>query len=389
VRLRIGIAALGVGLLLTGMAAGAAPRPTVLGVSWEATGMLARLDALTLRPVGRRLDIGKPPVGLAARSPDGRTMALRHGSIPELRFVDLRAMRQTGRLRLGSSGWVPAAIWPSPTRLVLLLGGEKTEVVVVDPNARRVVSRQSLDGELAGSVAAGSRLLALLAPRRAIGPARLAVVAADGMVRVAALPGVAAGFAPPPNPEGIGRQESPGFAADPTGRRAVVVTPDALLTVDLGSLEVTSVKRLERRPARAAKRIEGWGRHVLWLQEDTIAVAGWDISSTETRVTSTPIGATLVELGTGTRRELDSGARGIVETGGTLLAFGGSALRGYDLGGRLRFELLPGGDTGYVQTSGRYAYVGSENSTRFTVVDVRAGRVLGTTRTPNPTIVLG
>ena len=65
-------------LLLTGMAVGATPRPTVLGVSWEGTtGMLARLDAQTLRPVGRRLDIGKPPTGLAARSPDGRTIALR------------------------------------------------------------------------------------------------------------------------------------------------------------------------------------------------------------------------------------------------------------------------------------------------------------------------
>lgn len=388
-RLRIVIAAAGAALLLAGLAAGAAPRPTVLGVSWEGNGMLARLDARTLRPVGRRVDIGRPPVGIAARSPNGRTMALRHGSIPELRFVDLRTMRQTGRLRLGSSGWVPAAIWPSAARLVALRGGETAEVVVVDPSARRVVSRQALDGELTGTVSAGARLLALLAPRGAVGQARLAVVAASGSVRIVALPGVAAGFAPPPDPEGVGRQASPGVAADPTGRRGVVVTPETLLTVDLESLEVTSLKHLERRPARASKRIEGWGRRVLWLQGDTVAIAGWNLSSTETRVTSTPTGATLFELGTGTQRELDPGASGVAKIGETLIAYGGSALRGYRPDGTLRFELLRGQDTGYVQTSGRWAYAGSENSTRFTVVDVRAGAVAGTARTPYPTIVLG
>lgn len=350
--------------------------------------MLARLDARTLRPVGRRLDIGRPPVGLAARSPDGRTMALRHGSVPELRFVDLRAIRQTGRLRLGTSGWVPAAIWPSPTRLVVLLGGEKTEVVVVDPNARRVVSRQSLDGEVTGALSAGKRLIALLAPRRAIGQARLAVVAADGTARTVALP-LSAGFAPPPTPEGAGRQASPGIAADPSGRRAVVVSDETLVTVDLETLDVPVLKHLGRRPARAAKRVEGWGRRALWLPDDRIVYTGYDIDTADPQAPTRPAGVTFLDLVTGTSRELDAGASAIAVTGSTLLAFGGSALRGYDLGGRLRFELLPGGDTGYVQTSGRYAYVGSENSTRFTVVDVRAGRVLGRTRTPNPTIVLG
>jgi hypothetical protein len=34
-------------------------------------------------------------------------------------------------------------------------------------------------------------------------------------------------------------------------------------------------------------------------------------------------------------------------------------------------------------------YVGRDNSTAFTIVDARAGRVVGTARTANPTIVLG
>ena len=41
------------------------------------------------------------------------------------------------------------------------------------------------------------------------------------------------------------------------------------------------------------------------------------------------------------------------------------AARGFALDGTLRYELLAGADTGYVQVAGRYAYVGSGNSTRF------------------------
>lgn len=70
-------------------------------------------------------------------------------------------------------------------------------------------------------------------------------------------------------------------------------------------------------------------------------------------------------------------------SGNTLLAFGGIALRGYRLDGALRFELLRRRDTAYVQTAGRWAYFGTDNSTRFIVVDVRAGRVVGTTRNPH------
>ena len=46
-----------------------------------------------------------------------------------------------------------------------------------------------------------------------------------------------------------------------------------------------------------------------------------------------------------------------------------------------------GHDTGYVQTAGRWAYVGSGNSTRFAVVDIRSGRVVGRGRTAKPTTI--
>lgn len=385
-RLRLGIVAMAA-LLAAGLAAGATPRPAVLGVIWEGNGLLARLDARTLRPVGRKLDIGTPPVGLVARSPDGRTIALGHGTGAELRLIDLRTMRAAGRIRLATLGSVQAAIWPSPGRLVALLGGARTEFVVVDVRARRVLLRQQLDGELSGATSSGRRLLALLAPRAAIGQARLAMVAEDGIVRTVALP-LSAGFAPAQTPEGVGRQASPGIAIDPGGRRAAVVGDETLVTVDLETLDVTSLKHV-RRPARATKRLEGWGRRAVWLPDDRIAITGWNMTAVNPQAPSSPAGVTLFDLASRTSRELDRGASVIELAGTTLLVSGGSALRGFGPDGTLRFELLGGADTGYLQTSGRWAYVASENSTRFTVVDTRAGTVAGTARTPYPTIVLG
>ena len=351
--------------------------------------MLTRLDARTLTPVGRRLDIGKPPTGPVARSPGGRTIALGHGSIPELRFVDLKTMRAAGRLRLPGSGSVLHGIWPARDRLIVLHAGEDPEIVVVDPRARRVRQRLPLDGEVGAAVSATGKLVVLLTPRAAIGPARLAVVTTDGGIRTVALPGIAAGFVPATDEETPGRQASPGIAVAPTGKRAAVVSPDTLLDIDLDTLEVRREPLSVRSPARVGKWIEGWGRAALWIGNDTIAVSGWSYSLMGKQPIRATAGVRLVDVRTGESRPLDSTASRATRVGDSLLAFGGTALRGYRLDGTLRFELLAGQDSGYVQTAGRYAYVGSENSSRFVVVDTRAGLVLRTVRTSYPTIVLG
>jgi hypothetical protein len=350
--------------------------------------MLARLDAQTLRPVGRRLEIGGPPASIVARSPDGRTIALGHGSIAELHFVDVRTMRGAGRLRLPGLGSVRQGLWPAPNRLIALRAGAEPSVLVVDPRARRVLAERPLDGEVTGGIAVKGRLVALLVPEGAIGPARLAVVESDGSVGTVALPGVAAGFSPPRNEQEPGRRASPGVAVDPTGARAAIVTPESLLVVDLDRLEVTR-RHVSRTPARVGKLIEGWGRGADWVRDDTIAVSGWRYSVQDQRIIQSTIGVELVDVTTGQRRALDSTATRATRAADTLLAFGGTALRGYNLDGSLRFELLPGSDTGYVQTAGRFVYVGSRNSTQFVVVDVRTGRVLSTVRKPVSTVILG
>ena len=376
-------------LVVAGLSAAAVSQPVVLGVSWEGSGMLARLDARTLAPVGHRIDIGTGSTSLVARSPAGRMIALGRGGIPELRFVDLLTMRAVGRLRLPGFGPVLQGFWPAPERLIVLRAGQDPEVVVVDPRTRRVRSRVRLEGEVAGTVSTAGKLLVLLGPRAAIGPARLAVVRRDGTLRTVALPGITAGFAPPVNEETPGRQASPGLAVAPTGRRATVVSPDTLLDIDLDTLAVRREPLSVRSPARVGKWIEGWGRRALWIDDDTIAVSGWSYSLVGKQPTQSRIAVRLVEVRSGESSTLDATAAWVARVGDTLLASGGSALRGYRLDGTLRFELLAGEDSGYVQTAGRYAYVGSGNSTRFAVVDTVAGQVLGTVKTPHSTIVLG
>lgn len=389
-RLQAGIAVVAASLLLVGVAGGAPPRPVVLGISWEGAGMLAWLDARTLAPTGRRLDIGPPPTGIAARSPDGRTIALGNGVRPALRFVDLRAMRAIGRLVVRGSGSLRQSIWPRPDRMVAVRSGLDAEVLVLDPQARRVVERQPLEGQPLNVIPADNRLVTLLAPKGMIGQAQLAVIDKNGSIRMLALPGVAAGFTPPKSERETGRHASPGVAVDPRSTRAAIVTPETLLEVDLDAFAVSRLHHLSpRTPASAKKTIEGWGRGAIWVGEHTVAVSGSTDSTEGNRVTYATIGVELVDVTTGDSRMLDPTATGATRARDVLLTFGGSALRGYDLTGKLRFELLRGRDTAYVQTAGRWIYVGRNNSTAFTVVDARTGKVVGTARTPSPTIVLG
>jgi hypothetical protein len=241
-----------------------------------------------------------------------------------------------------------------------------------------------------GALPAGRRLVTLLVPKGAIGQAQLAVIDEHASVQTLPLHGVEAGSTSPTTERDVVRHASPGLAVDPRGGRAVVVTPETLLEVDLETLAV--VRRHApaiRAPAGVLKAIEGWGRGVLWLRGDTVAVYGWTDSFEGDRVVHEWTGVELVDLASGARRILDPSAIGAMRARGRVLTFGGSALRGFDLAGTPRFELLRGRDTGYVQTAGRWVYVGRDNSTTFSVVDVRAGKVVGTARTGYPTIVLG
>ena len=252
--------------VLAGLGAAAPAQPDlVLGVEWRGGGgQLAWRSATSLRPQGRVIDVGGASIDLAARSPDGALAAITR-SDGQLRILRLRPLRSLWTLQTGGAH-VPAAFWPSPGRLVAVAAGNEPAVVVVDVATRRVIARHPLPGTLYGAAATRQRLVALLAPESSIGPARLAVVAADGSFATVALPGVNAGFEPDPDVDGTGRMASPALALSPSGARAAVVGLDTLLLVDLETLAVTRAPT--RSLARAAKRVEGWSRSAVFAGGD-------------------------------------------------------------------------------------------------------------------------
>ena len=245
-----------------------------------------------------------------------------------------------------------------------------------------MLRRERVAGVATGVVRAGSRALTLLTPRNRIGAVRLAVVGPDGAVRTVAIPGITGGTKPAATPGGVSRFAAPGLAAQ--GARAVVLGSESLVEVDLRTLETRAQRLDTRTTARALKRIEGWGRSAVWLRGSTLAFSGWSSSGEKTE----SIGVRILDAATGATRVLDARAASAQRAGSTLLVHGNGPLRGFGLDGTLRYELLAGEDTGYVQVAGDYAYVGSGNSTRFGVVDLRRGRIVGLARTAKPTVVL-
>ncbi len=368
---------------LTGTAAGAQPQ-RVLAVEWEAGGGKLRwVSPTTLQPVGPAgLNVGGAPANVVAVSPDGALAALGGGANGRLRIVRLAALRQTGFVWLGG-GSVLAASWTTPNRLVAVTGGSPAEAVVVDLRDRRIVRRVNLDGTALAAKRAGNRLVTLLAPLEGVGPARLAIVDARGGLRTVPLAPIEAGFAPPDTPDAAGRHASPALATD--GMRALVLAVDRFTVVELTSLRARSHRLPTRAAARSAKLSHGWGRSAVWLRRNTVAFTG---SHSRADGPPTSIGVHLLDVPTGSPRVLDAAASELALAGSTLLTYGRDELRGYRLDGTRRFTLLEGTDTGYVQVAGRWAYVGSANSTRFTIVDVEQGRIAGRVQTSNSTVLL-
>jgi hypothetical protein len=363
-------------------AAGIAKPERVLAVEWQAGGGKLRwVSPTTMRPVGSAvLNVGGAPAEMLATSPDRAFAAIGGGQNGRLRFVRLDGLRPAGLMWLGGASAFKG-IWSTPDRLVVLVGGETAKVVIVDPAARRVLHRQPLPGLALGIVRAGNRLLTVLAPRGRIGTARLVAIEADGTVRTVALDGISAGYGPPAATGAAGRQASPALAAN--GSRAVVVGVDRLAEIKLETMAVTGRPIVSRTTQRAAKLVHGWQRSAVWLHGDTIALWGSTLGPEE----PISIGVRLLNVATGRERMLDAFAIEAARAGSTLLTYGRDEVGGYRLDATKRFTVLQGTDTGYVQTAGRWAYVGSGNSTRFAVVDVARGRVVGQVQTAKPTTI--
>jgi hypothetical protein len=370
------------------------PPQRLLGVVWnQSSTALVKLDALTLRTLSKPLPAGRA-ASLVARSPGGggRLAFAVDNDGGTLRFLDLRRMRWEGSIAASGLGFIRAAVWERAHRLVLLSAWAGTTIMVVDPTTRRVRSRRSLDGSLSGHFATRDRLVVLLAPEGAIGPARLVVVDGLGQMRSVALPGIRAGSRMISTDPYRAEYLRPGLAVDPLGRRAVVVPPTGpLAEVNLETLEATSHALADRTLAVARKEAIGSSRIASWFATDSIAVTGEDASLEGDLQRFTPAGLSLIDTRNWSIRRIDSETTNVASTSATLLAFGGTwdavtrrsigyGLTGYAGDGSRRFHLFGNDYVGVLFLAGTYAYLGSDDSGAIRIVDTLQGVIKNTVR---------
>lgn len=388
----------------------------VLGLLWEAQrASLARLDPLRLRPRGRVVEV--PNAGASVFSPDGRLIAIGGGDEGWLAFVGLESMQRAGReIELPGARWVTGMLWQRDDRLVVLAGGDdaRVRVFTVDPSAGEIIRVLRLPGAFLASDRAGGRLVALLAPVGRIGQATIAAVDSGGSVRTQRLAQISAGSERIDNPDDAyaSREELPGVTISPDGARALVVpAAGPVAEIDLATLAVTyreltqPVSVLERvrnwfEPEAQAKVVEGPMRSAVWFSDDLVAVTGVDYEGVEgERFRTVPAGLRMIDTRDWTVRTVAREPTGIARAGELLLAFGGAydssgtpvegfGLRAYGPGGSERLHLFGDELIAWPQVAWPYAYVGDDNSTRFRVVDLRAGRVIATPDAGQPITIV-
>ena len=421
-----------------GLLAGGPPVPKLLGIESAGQIELLRLDPRTLRPrPGRRVPLGSE--GCAPRdggsicwnvppwsfSPDRSRLAVaRHetGVVRALRVVDVARMRAAMDIPIKPSGAIGLLAWPQSDRLLAVQEvccDERQQVLVIDAGERAVTARRPLRGTVEGVGRTPRELVLLVAPAKRIGPARLAVVDDRGDVRFAALDRIRAGSRLLPGDDFLIRRRRPGLALDPRGRRAYVVDPDIVASVDLATLTVSYHVPSEQRslaarirdwldPAAYAKGVNGPTRSARWLDDGRLAVTGVDEelgrgARGEERQRTRPAGLRLIDTREWTYRVIDAGVTAVRVAGRLLLATGQSAdlapgaarttgLTAYEMDGSRRFTLFAGREAWVEQVAGRRAFVQAGVGTIGTapaprVVDLRSGRV---SRRPTvlPTLLL-
>ncbi len=387
------------------------PLQPVLGISYRTFGgALAWFEPGTLRMLpGRKAPLGGY-LGNWAFSADRAVLAIAScdegAEVPAIRFVNARTMRVQGDLRLSQyRGCASSLTWLRPDRLLAVVtAAGYPDLVVVDPLARRVLRREPLPAEPWATARTQDELVLMLGTYGAFAPARVAVVDAEGTVRVATVERVLAGNVVDQSSDFPRiREISPGFAVDPAGRRAYLVPASGpVAEVDLETLAVT-YHELDRPslltrvahwlvPAAQAKALEGPVRTARWLGDGLIAVSGMDysmvrISKGDEVEIGTPAGVSLIDTRSWTTHRLSGEASEFAVAPGRVIAQGGSwdsqddryigpGLLAFGLDGRERWR-LHAGEYRRIDPAGAVGYVYIAAG-RAEVVDLATGVVLRT-----------
>lgn len=384
----------------------------VLGISYRSSrGVLAWFDPLSLRPLpGRKTPLGGH-IGSWAFSADRTVLALAScgddgANTPRVRFVNARKMRVLGNLRLSQfRGCASALTWFRHDRLLVVVSTDSAddfELRVVNPVNRRVLRRVQLPAGVGAVGRTSEGLVLLLSSFGEFASVRLAVVDAEGTVRIRTVDRVLAGtVVDETGTDYRARTIQPGLAVDPDGHRAFLVPASGpVAEVDLETLAV-SYHALDRpsllgrflrwlTPVAHAKVLEGPVREARWLGDGMLAVSGTDYSVEEgrngqARLIQEPAGVTLIDTRSWTSRLLDSKASGFAVAPGLVVAQGGRwdaeqprgfgpGLRAFGLDGRERWR-LHAGEYRWMDPAGSIGYVYTGEG-EAEVVDLATGTVL-------------
>jgi hypothetical protein len=387
----------------------AAPPPSdALLATWsDASGSeLFWADGRTLEPVNDDSYTIPFFYGAAELSPNGAMVAVGGNETGVVDIVDLERMRSLGEIDLPSATWVERLHWVEPDRILAVLWGNRPQVAALQPGARKPIDVHELEGTIVKSTPAGTGIALLLAPADGIGAARLAVF--DGEeVRYVDLPGVRAGWDESGDQEEYrARQLLPALAVDPSGGRAVVVSPgNRAVEVDLASLATTShdlvqpASLLDRfrnwlEPGAWAKLIDGPELNAVWLPSGLIAVSGVRFATDGTDVNATPAGLSLVDPGDWSVRQVSDAPSWVTFRGGALLGSawdeqtGAQSVHVFGPDGAPRFEVERRGQADLSQTAGEHLYISTQDGAKYEIVDLATGETVARAAPERPTYIV-
>jgi hypothetical protein len=387
----------------------AAPPPSdaVLATWSDASGSeLFWADGRTLEPVNDDSYTIPFFYGAAELSPNGAMVAVGGNETGVVDIVDLERMRSLGEIDLPSATWVERLHWVEPDRILAVLWGNRPQVAALQPGARKPIDVHELEGTIVKSTPAGTGIALLLAPADGIGAARLAVF--DGEeVRYVDLPGVRAGWDESGDQEEYrARQLLPALAVDPSGGRAVVVSPgNRAVEVDLASLATTShelvqpASLLDRfrnwlEPGAWAKLIDGPELNAVWLPSGLIAVSGVRYATDGTDVNATPAGLSLVDPGDWSVRQVSDAPSWVTFRGGALLGSawdeqtGAQSVHVFGPDGAPRFEVERRGQADLSQTAGEHLYISTQDGAKYEIVDLATGETVARAAPERPTYIV-
>jgi hypothetical protein len=370
---------------------------------------LVRVDPRTLLPL-RRSALRVGSVGSWSFLPDRSRLAVvtfgPPGRCPRsaLRFFDATTMRPSGRLAIRRGGGVEALSWLRADRLLAVrtaCEGHTSSFVVIDPIAGRVLKSEPIEGDLVRLVPAATKVVALVASRHAIGPSRLLVVDAEGVVRGRVLDKIPAGAQA--GPSDVVRYARPALAAG--GERAFVVSTGGLVAeVELETLAVTYHPLVQRTVSARAKGSEGWSRRALCLGNGVIAVSGRDEElftgpTGRTDLRDVPAGVELFDTRSWKVRVVDERGDSFNHADRLLYVTRYSwdsstqkvtamGVAAYGVDGVQRFHLVPQALVYRLLVYRGQAYVGlNPTGGPYLVVDIPSGRVVGRRTSPLPRLL--